>query len=461
MEEAGEAGPETSPPPLPEDPSPNAIRQALRDGRAAEAVGALARLSPGRRAERFVRLRPPEQKAVLAAAPPDLAASILADCDSAILRELLVEAELPTITPALRLVPPDNLADLLIHLPEGRAKELLAVLDDPLREEVGKLLTFAPETAGGLMTPRYLSVPEVVTVARALEILRAAGSADSPSYVYIVDANGRLAGVAPLRRLLLAGPRSPVGSIMVKHVVRLRASSPLDELIRVFNEHHYVSLPVVDDKDRLIGVVTSDDVLGAMRRTEGEVIRGVTGADPREALKETLVAVRGRLPWITVTILGGLGCAFVASFFKRTLEEVVVLGIFVPVVLALAESVGAQTITVSLSALAGGQVSRGEVLRFVLKELRVGFLVGLYSGAAVSLASYFWHGDVLLGALFGGAILVSVSWTALLAVVVPSAMRAFRVNPAIASGPLVLTIADLSTLLVYLGGATLFLSLAR
>lgn len=247
---------------------------------------------------------------------------------------------------------------------------------------------------------------------------------------------------------------------MVKHVVRLRASAPLDELIRVFNEHHYVSLPVVDDKDRLIGVVTSDDVLGAMRRTEAEVIRGVTGADPREALKETLVAVRGRIPWITVTILGGLGCAFVASFFKRTLEEVIVLGIFVPVVLALAESVGAQTITVSLSALAGGQVSRGEMLRFVFKELRVGILVGLYSGLAVSLASVLWHGDVRLGALIGGAILVSVSWAALLAVVVPSLMRSLRANPAIASGPLVLTVADLSTLLVYLGGATLFFKLA-
>jgi magnesium transporter len=421
---------------------------------------ALAKLSPGRRTERFVQLRPPEQKTILASAPPALAASILADCDSAILRGLLQGADLGTITPALRLVPPDNLADLLIHLPDERAKEILAVLDEPLREEVKKLLTFAPETAGGLMTPRYLSVPDVVTVARALEILRS-GAADSPSYVYTVDANGRLAGVVPLRKLLMAGPRTPVRSIMVNSVTRLRASMPLEELIRLFGEHHYASLPVVDDKDRLIGVVTSDDVMKTMRRAEEQVIRGVTGADPREALKETLVAVRGRIPWITVTILGGLGCAFVASFFEHTLGEVVVVGIFVPVVLALAESVGAQTVTVSLSALVGGQVSKGELFRFVFKEVRVGLLVGLYAGVATSLASYLWHRRILLGAIIGGAILISVSWAALLAVVTPSLMRKFRINPEIASGPLVLTLADFSTLLVYLGGATFFLHQLR
>jgi magnesium transporter len=474
MEEAGEDKPEPPPPvevkagdaapvpaPLPEDPSANALRGALREGRTAEVVAALARLSPGRRAERFIQLRPPEQKTVLAAAPPELAASILSDCDSAILRGLLLETEPATMAPALRLVPPDNLADLLIHLPEERAKELLAVLDDALREEVKRLLTFAPETAGGLMTPRYLSVPDVVTVARALEILRSGGSADSPSYVYIVDANGRLAGVAPLRRLLMAQPRTPVGSIMVKSVVRLRASDPLDALIRVFNEHHYVSLPVVDDKDRLIGVVTSDDVLGAMRRAEGEVIRGVTGADPREAVQETLAVVRSRIPWVTVTIVGGLGCALIGALFQRALEEIVTLGLFVPVVLALGESVGAQTISVALSAMAGGTIPRGELGRFVLKELRVGVLVGLYAGLAVSATSLLWHGDPRLGVLIGGAILVSVSWAALLAVVVPSAMRRFRLNPVIASGPLVLILADLSTLLVYFGGATLFFRFLR
>ena len=481
MEEAGEARPEASPPvpaatappapaeasagkpppPLPQDPSANRLRTVLREGRTPEVVASLGRLPPVRRAELFVQLRMKEQKTVLAAATPELAASILADCDSASLRDILVETDLPTAGPALRLVPPDNLADLLIHLPPGRAGAILETLDPPLREEVRKLLTFGPDTAGGLMTPRYLSVPDVVTVSRALEILRTGGPADGPSYVYIVDAGGRLAGVAPLRRLLLAPPRSEVRSIMVKDVVRVRADAPREEILRFFGEHHYISIPVVDDKDRLIGIVTSDDVLAAMRKSEGEVIHAVTGADPREALKETLVAVRGRIPWITVTILGGLGCALIGAFFHRALHEVVTLGLFVPVVLALAESVGAQTISVALSALAGGTVSKGELGRFVLKEVRVGFLVGLYGGLAVSAASLLWHGNPLLGAVIGGAILVSVTWAALLAVVVPSAMRRLRVNPVIASGPLVLILADLSTLLVYFGGATLLFAAAR
>jgi magnesium transporter len=450
-----------APPPIPEDPPVGALRTALREGRTEEVVAALGRLAPVRRAELFVQLRVKEQRTVLAAAAPELAASILADCDSASLRDVLEDADPAAISQALRLVPPDNLADLLIHLSPERHAAILGVLDPPLQEEVRKLLTFGPDTAGGLMTPRYLSVPHVVSVSRALEMLRSGGPAEGPSYVYIVDANGRLEGVAPLRKLLLAPPRAPVGSVMVSNVVRVRADVPREEILRVFREHHYVSLPVVDDKDRLIGIVTSDDVMAALRRSEEQVIQAVTGADPREALKETLVAVRGRIPWITVTIVGGLGCALIGAFFQRTLQEVVVLGLFVPIVLALAESIGAQTISVALSALAGGTVPRRELGRFVLKELRVGVLVGLYAGVLVSLASLLWHGDPRLGAMIGGAILVSVSWAAFLAVVVPSLMHRLRVNPVIASGPLVLILADLSTLAVYFGGAAALFSASR
>lgn len=444
-----------------QDLSATRLRGAVRTGRVAEILEQFRALSPVRRAELFVQLHSGEQRAILAEAPPPLVASLLADSDSASLGDLLVQVDPASIAPALRLIPPDALADIVLRLPAENAEALLGVVDQALRTDVRTLMTFHPETAGGLMTTRYLSVPDVVTVERALEVIRSGGRADTSSYIYIVDASGRLSGVAPLRGLLLARPQDAVRSIMVRDVTRLGAEAPLEEIARIFQEYPYVSLPVTDDKDRLIGIVTLAAMKEARQQGQEQVLRGITGIDPRERLKETLVAARGRLPWITVTILGGLGCALITGLFQHTLEAMVVLGVFMPVVLALGESIGAQTTSVVLSTFAEGGTSKGELVAFLGKECLVGVLAAVYSGVLVAASSMLWHGHPRLGILIGGAVFVSVSWAAMLAVVIPGLMRRFRVNPAIASGPLVLALADFSTLLVYFGGATLFLRSIR
>ena len=439
------------------DLSASKVRGAVKTGGIAEILEPFHALSPVRRAELFVQLHTEEQKAIVSKAPPPLVASILADCDSASLEELLTQIDPTSITAALRLIPPDALADIVLRLPVETAEKILNSVDGVLRADVRKLMTFDRRTAGGLMTTRYLSVPEVVTVERALEIIRSAGRADTPSYIYIVDAQGRLTGVAPLRSLLMARPQDSVHSIMIKTVTRLRASAPLEEIVRMFQEYHYVSLPVVDEKDRLIGIVPLYAMKEAQQEGQEQVLRGITGIDPKERLKQTLVATRGRIPWITVTILGGLGCAFIAGFFEHTLQTMVMLGIFMPIVLALGESIGAQTTSVVLSTLVEGGGTKEELTSFMVKEVLVGLLVAVYSGVLVAASSLLWHGNPRLGLLIGGAVLISVAWAAFLAVVIPGMLKRFKANPAIASGPLVLALADFSTLLVYFGGATLFL----
>jgi magnesium transporter len=446
---------------LPENPSANAIRNAMQAGRVAEVIVRLKALPPGRRAELFLRLRAADQKTLLAVAPPDLAASMLADCDSASLAPLLESYDLSALKPTLQLIPEDDLADILLHLPPERRDEGLSALDAASAEQVRALMTFDPESAGGLMTPRYLSVPEVVTAGRALELLRSAKEADSASYVYGTDAGGRLTGVIPLRQLLLANPRRPVSEAMVPSAVRLKVSTPRDAIVETFGQHHFVSLPVVDEKDRLVGIVTSEAVMKVLRRREESVLQGVTGVDPRrERLKQTLAATRGRLPWITVTIAGGLGCALIGKLFQRTLDEIVMVGIFTPLVLALGESVGAQTASVVLAGRDEGAPAE-ERKAFVLKELGIGVLVAVYAGVLVAALSHLWHGNARLGALIGGSVLLSMVWAVLLAVLVPGLLRRMKVNPAIASGPLVLTLADFSTLLLYFGAASASLELLK
>lgn len=391
--------------------------------------------------------------------PADLAAAILADCDSATLASTLERIEMTSIAPALQKIPPDNLADIALRLSESTRTNLLSLLETTLSEEVRRLLAFEPDTAGGLMTPRYLSVPDVVTVSRALELLRASKGAESHSYIYVVDAYGRLSGVVPLRTLILANPRHLIKAIMRSPVVSVASSARAESMITLFNEHHYVSLPVIDDKGRIVGIVTSDVVLEAMRQSGDRLLQEVVGAGPREVLQETAVAARARIPWVTATAAGGLACALIAGAFRDLLIEMVVLGIFMPVVLALAESVAAQTISVVLSGHARGTLSGRDQWRLAGKELAVGLWVGLYAGALVGLLSLLFHGDWRLGALLGGAILVSTAWATALAVAIPTLIKRLRADSALASGPLVLTLADLSTLVVYLGGAALFRSL--
>lgn len=433
------------------------VRGAVKGGVVAEILEQFRALSPVKKAELFLQLDLDEQKALLSQAPPPLVASILADCDSASLENLLLQTDPESFAPALRLIPPDALADIVLRLPSARADEILNTVDSALRADVRKLMTFDSNTAGGLMTTRYLSVPDVVTVERALGIIRGGGRADTPSYIYIVDANGRLEGVAPLRSLLMARPQDSVHSIMVRNVTRLKTSSSLEDIVAMFQQYHFVSLPVVDDKDRLVGLVTLTAMKEAQQRGQEQVLRGITGVDPRERLKQTIVATRDRLPWITVTILGGLGCAFIAGMFEHTLQAMVVLGVFMPIVLALGESIGAQTTSVVLATFAEGGTRPGELKAFLAKEVVVGILAAVYSGVVVAAASLLWHGNPRLGLLIGGAVLVSVAWAAFLAVVIPGLMKRFKVNPAIASGPLVLALADFSTLLVYFGGATAFM----
>jgi len=170
------AAPEAKP-----DLSASKVRGAVKGGRVAEILETFRALSPVRRAELFVQLSGEEQKAILAQAPPPFVASILADCDSASLEDLLTHLDPHSISPALRLIPPDALADIVLRLPAEKADAILDEVDGVLRGDVRKLMKFDPNTAGGLMTTRYLSVPDVVSVERALEIIRGAGRADTPS----------------------------------------------------------------------------------------------------------------------------------------------------------------------------------------------------------------------------------------------------------------------------------------
>lgn len=425
--------------------SPGRVRAALRRGEKVEV-----------RPEIFVQLEPGEQAAVLDRATAEQIIVLLRECDSRSVVDGLSMFGIERATPYLRELPPEELADLALSMKSDYRVRLMESLGPAIASEVATILSYPPDTAGGMMTPRYASVPEVVTVTRALELLRVHARAEAINYVYVVDAGGKLTGTLPVRALLAAKPGAKVQDAAAGEIVKLSARQPKDEVVRAFKGHKYQALPVVDDQDRLVGVVTAESVLSAVRDQEDEIVFGATGADARELELRTGVAATRRLPWITMTVVGGLGCAFIAGLFHATLERAVILGIFVPLVLAVSESVAAQTATIVLKTLVTGDIPRGALTRFLMKEVAVGLLIGLYAATLVMLASTFWpHSDLSLSVVIGCTVVLGVCWSTLVGVAVPTILRRFRVEPSVAGGPVVLMIADLFTLLFYFGIASL------
>lgn len=407
------------------------------------------------RAELFLRLRPSERTAILRKVPDPQATRLVEVVDSASLAEPLVELGVERSRTLVAPLQPDDLADIVIHLPEEFRTPLLQGL--PSEAEVARLLAYPEGTAGALMNTRYASVPEVVSVARALELLRQAARADRVSYIYVVTSEGKLVGTLSVRNLLVASPRALVRDIATKKIVKIGATARHEDLVQAFQTHKFQALPVVDDKERMIGVVTFDDAITALREEEERLVYSVTGVDPREHLLEGMRAARGRVPWITVTILGGLMCAAIGTIFQQTYEISIVLGLFVPLVLAIGESVSTQTAAIVMKTLITGAVERARVRAFFGKEIVIGVLLGIFAGAAVTGLSKLWRVETKIALTMGAAVLISVMWAALLGVAIPWFLRRTRVDPSVASGPVVLFLCDLSTLVIYLGGAQLVL----
>ncbi|HEY3227156.1 MAG TPA: magnesium transporter [Planctomycetota bacterium] len=426
--------------------SPGRVRAALRRGEAPD-------VSP----EVFVQLDPDEQAMMLDRLPPDRWSSLLRECDSRSVVGGLTKFGIERAVPYLREFPPDDLAHLAIRLGPEYRERMLDALGPELAAEVQTILAYPEDTAGGMMSTRYASVPEVVTVAKALEMFREFAKVESISYVYVVDKAGKLLGTLPVRALLAAEPRQRVGAVASRSAVKLHARQPRDEVVRAFREHHFLALPVVDDQERLVGVVTADKVLTAVKEQENQIVYSATGADAREPVLATGMAARHRIPWITMTVVGGLGCAFIGGLFRATLERVVILGLFVPLVLAVSESVAAQTATIVMKTLISSDLPRGSLIRFLLKEVAVGLLVGLYAAILVVAASTLGHSDWSwrFGVVIGGSVVLGVCTATLVGVTVPTLLRRLRVEPTVAGGPVVLMIADILTLFFYFGSATL------
>ena len=310
-----------------------------------------------------------------------------------------------------------------------------------------------------VVRPDPVRLLETETISQALLRLRGGTLGERIVYFYVTDQTGRLVGVVPTRRLLLSDPSRFVGEVMVHPVFSVVESEPFGRALAVLAEKRLLALPVVDELGRLTGVVdvsTFTQTLFDLERREAadEVFQMVGVRIEQERSKSLAWVLARRFPWLTINIFSGLLAAVVSHVFGSVLQAIVAVAFFIPLVLTLAESVAMQTVTMSLHGLhLAGRRDGG-----ILRECRVGLLLGVISGAIVGLLAIAWLRTIDLAAVVAGAVLLASAVGAALGYLIPRLVHRWRLDPKIASGPAVLALTDVAALSCYLGIAALVLT---
>lgn len=383
---------------------------------------------------------------------------VLAEAEESLTREILETLGDEKISKVVEILPSDEAADLVGALPEGRASAVLARLTAEESEEVRDLLRYDEETAGGIMETEVVSVPENAIVAEAIDLIRRAVEEDRKVYsVYVVDEAGRLRGQLALERLLLAKPVLPAGEVM-EPVSGVPTGMDQEEVARIVRKYDLTAVPVVDEVERLVGQVTVDDVVDVIEEEAHEDFSKFAGAGGEEVHEPSAVRVSGiRLPWLIVGLAGGLITARILSMFEASLAAMISIAFFLPVMTAMAGNAAIQSSTIVIRGLATGEVSLLGLRRRLLREFRISLITGLVCGGIVAITTLLWRDDLRLGMLLGlsmlGVILVATTVGAL----IPLLLKKIRVDPAIAMGPIVTTWNDITSVVIYLVLASVFL----
>lgn len=308
-----------------------------------------------------------------------------------------------------------------------------------------------------LVVPNAITLRADETIAQGLERIRSKPFDGSVVYFYVLDAEERLKGVVSTRDLLLTAPDRLTGEVMNRRVVKIRGEATLLDAIELFSLYPYLAFPVIDDDGRLLGTLNSNiykeslnEIADREEQLPDQELFELIGVNPAETRRGSVAnAVSQRLPWLFSNVAGGLIAALVAESYKDLLERVVMLALFVPVVLSLAESVAMQSATLGIESGQSGGLTWGKLKRILKREFLSGLALGTCCGLAVAILASVWQGSAWMGLVLFVSMSLSMTFAAMLAIVLPLVLHAFRMNPTLAAGPLALVVADLTALTIY------------
>lgn len=392
---------------------------------------------------------------------PEIAADVLVELNDPSREEIIEETSPVRLAEIAGEMESDDAADLIAELPAETASLVLRNMGREEMEKVTELLRYPEDTAGGIMKRELLAITEDGTIAqavRALQKLAQQGDVEDVYNVFVVDRGGRLAGVLPVRRLLLMDSSTPIRKAVDEALIKVHTGVDQEEVANLFKKYDLISLPVVDEGDRLVGRITIDDVVDVIEEESTEDIMRMGGVDEDDRIFcPPSRSVRRRLPWLYVNLVSALMAASVVALFQETISKVVMLAVFMPVVAGMGGNAGTQTLTLITRAIALGEIASENVRRALIKESIVALVNGIAVGSVMALGTYIWRGEWMLGTVLGMALIANMFLAGAVGTVVPLMLKRVGVDPAVASGIIVTTVTDAFGFLSFLGLATLAL----
>jgi magnesium transporter len=385
----------------------------------------------------------------------------LTEVDVTVRDDILEELEPQTVAEGVRDLDSDDAVEILQDLPAEDQAEILEQLPPPERGAIARSLHYPEDSAGRRMQTEFIAVAPSWTVGQAIDYMRE--TTDLPERffeIYVVDASQLFLGAVPLDRLLRAQRPIIVSELMEEDRRRVRATDDQEEVARMFGRYNLVAVPVVDTDDRLVGVITYDDMVDVIEQEAEEDIRALGGVSGEEELSDPVMTIaRGRIPWLLANLLTALLAAWVISQFEESIEKMVALAVLMPIVASMGGNAGTQTMTVAVRALATRELSKANVVRVVRRELLVGLLNGVFFAVIMGSIAVAWFHVSDLGLVMGLAMICVLTAAAFGGIIIPLGLTRLGVDPAVSSGPFVTTITDVVGFFSFLGIATLWFGL--
>jgi magnesium transporter len=376
--------------------------------------------------------------------------------------EDMEEAEASMVLAAMD---PDDRVDILEHVEGALHDRLVGEMTAAEAEEVRNLEQYPPDTAGGIMTTEVTALQEDFTVEQAIgELRRLSEELEQMFYVYVVDSRKHLVGVLSMRDLILAKPDRPINQIMRTNVSSVPVTMDQELVATRMRKYGYLAMPVVDERNRLVGLITVDDVIDVVNEEATEDVHRLFGAGAEERLTSSWpFSFRMRIGWLQVNLVTALVAASVVGFFEATIQEKAILAVYMPVVAGMGGNASAQSMAVAIRAIAMGEVSRSLIWQVMRKQLLVGVCSGLTIGLTAGAIAWIFHYDhgLMLGVIVAAALLINHTLACVWGVLVPYVMKSLGFDPAQSATIFTTTLTDMVGFFSLLGLATIFMQWIR
>lgn len=376
----------------------------------------------------------------------------LTELDDTLRTQILEDLPPETVAEGVRDLESDDAVSLLEDLEPGSQAEILAQLPPVQRVALARGLEYREDSAGRLMQTDFIAVPPHWNVGQAIDYMRENPDLPDSFYqLFVVDPAHRLVGAVALDRLLRSKRPTPITGIAESDPHKVHADDDQEDVARLFERYNLVTAPVVDDAERLVGVITVDDVVDVIEEEADEDIRRLGGVGDEEASDTVRYVARSRIPWLLVNVLTAFLAAGVIGLFGSTIERMVALAVLMPIVASMGGNAGTQAMTVTVRAIATREIAGRRVLRVIGREVMVGIINGVTVAACVGLGAGLWFSSVSLGVVIAVALVVNIIVAGFVGAMVPLLFERLKIDPAVASGVLLTAITDVTGFFVFLG----------